>query len=84
MTRISMKALLGAGSLAVIAAISLTPAVQAQEQPGAMSPTGQPATTAPAPQQYPPQNAYAPPTQEQTPPSQLQQSNPRYPGPKLN
>jgi hypothetical protein len=93
-----MKALLGASSLAVIAAISLTPAAQAQEQPGTMpgtmnaappqpgvmSSVGQPAVMAPAPQQYPPQNAYAPAMQGETQPSELHQVNPRYPGPKLN
>jgi hypothetical protein len=97
MTRISMKFLLGASSAAVIAAVSLAPAAQAQDymqgqgQPGYMStaPQAQPGMQpglAPAPQPYgyaQPQNAYAPP-QGTAAPADLQQMNARYPGPKLN
>ncbi|HEX3885057.1 MAG TPA: hypothetical protein VHW66_20555 [Stellaceae bacterium] len=36
MTKISMKALLGAGAMAVIAAVSLSSGAQAQGQPGTM------------------------------------------------
>jgi hypothetical protein len=93
MTRISMKALLGAGLLAVVAAISLTPAARAQDQqgtmnappasavqPGAMDPAGQPATMAPAPQQ----SASLPTQPAAIEPSQFHQADTRYPGPKLN
>jgi hypothetical protein len=90
MTRISMKALLGAGSLAVISAISLTPAAHAQGQPGTMStapgvvpPAGEPGYMAPngyAPQQ----NAYLPPPAAASAPPQFPQPAGRFPGPKLN
>lgn len=88
MTRISMKALLGASSLAVIAAILPPPAAHAQaqsqpnymtaapQQPGTMPPAGM----APAPQQ----NAYAPPQADTNAPIQFRQTDVRYPGPKLN
>jgi hypothetical protein len=100
MTKISMKALLGASTAAVIAVISLTSAAHAQGQPGTMNgepgytnaapqmgPADQPAGMAPAPQQNgygPQQNAYVPPQPGTTEPSQLHQMDPRYPGPKLH
>jgi hypothetical protein len=93
MTRISMKALLGASSVAVIAAISLTPAAHAQgqpgyteampPQPGMMPPAGQPGM-APPPGYGPQQNAYLPPVAGTSDPNQFHQVNTRYPGPKLN
>lgn len=96
MTSNSMKALFGAGSLAVIAAVSLAPAAHAQAQQGTMY--GQPGAMAPAPQPYgyatpqapapngygPQQNAYVPAQQDAAPPIELHQSNPAYPGPKIN
>jgi len=98
MTRISMKFLLGAGTAAVIAAISLAPAAYAQGQPGYMSPApqegpaGPPGYMAPMPQQDgygpqqngygPQQNAYLPPPASMPP--QFPQPDGRYPGPKLN
>lgn len=89
MTRISMKALLGASTAAVIAAISLAPPASAQGQPGYMTPMpqAQPGSMPPAPQPngyMPPQSAYAPPQQGTTEPIQLNQVNTRYPGPKVN
>ena len=106
MTKISMKALLGASAAAVIGVIALGPVAHAQDQPGTMStqpgyttsapppgyvaapPPGYvaapppPGTMAPEPQQ----NAYVPPpvTGPSTGPVIPQESNPRYPGPKLN
>jgi hypothetical protein len=93
MTKISMKFLLGASTVAVITAISLAPAAHAQGQPGYMSQgpqgasAGQPGYMAPAPQQngyMPQQNAYLPPSAETSAPPQFPQPNGRYPGPKLN
>jgi len=82
MTRISMKALLGASTAAVIAAISLAPAASAQGQPGYMTPMpqAQPGSMPPAP----PPNGYIPPQQGTAVPIQLNQDNARYPGPKVN
>jgi len=98
MTKISMKALFAAGSLAVVAAISLSPAAHAQGQPGTMTAPppppgpmntmGQPGPMAPVPQPSgygyaPQQNSYIPPAATSGP-SELIQANPRYPGPKIN
>jgi hypothetical protein len=96
MMKISMKALLGAGSVAVIAAISLVPAAHAQAQPdtmnaappaqpGAMNPAGQPNTMAPQQneQNGMQQNAYLP-QQPAAAEPQFRQTEARYPGPKLN
>lgn len=98
MTRISLKALLGAGSLAVAAAVSLAPAAYAQMQPAAamnpqpsysnpasdtMGAAGQPGAMAPNGAMLQ-QNAYGAPQSEPQQPTEFHQLDPRYPGPRLN
>jgi len=91
MTRISMKTLLGVGAVAAIAAMSLAPVANAQqEQQGSMNsapppgyymgPNGQPGSMQGVPQQ----NAYVPAPQETYAPTQLHQMDPRYPGPAIH